>query len=204
MSHNNALVIHYTDAPPHCVDNVSDNYDREKKALEDYSIAGFDWIAICKMFRALDVPVFTFTTMYINFPWYHLLGTVIRLSTMRNAGFISFATIQLLLRLTGNQVGYDPDDYTIEILDTDLYNWEEEQDVVDFLGGKNLTSLIKRLNTVEPIDKILSPISQITEWFQQDTSYRDTVFTSLKDLLDQKFGRILTVDPILGRFFQNS
>jgi hypothetical protein len=200
MSQNNALVIHYTDAPPHCVDNVSDNYDLEKKALEDHSIAGFDWIAICKMFRALAVPVFTFTTMYVKFPWYHLLGTVIRLSTMKNANFISFATIQLLLRLTGNQVDYDPDDYTIEILDTDLCNWKEEQDAADLLCGKDIASLVKRLNTVEPIVKILSPISQITEWFRQDTRYRDTVFASLKDLLDQKFGRILTVDPIIGKF----
>jgi hypothetical protein len=119
--------------PPHCIDNISENYHQERKALKDRSIAGFDWIAICKMFRALQVTVFSFIPMYAKFPWYHLLGTVIRLWTTECASFISVGTIQLLLRLTGNQVICDP---TIETFNINLFNWKDEQDAVNFWMGK--------------------------------------------------------------------
>ena len=58
-----SIVIHYTDAPPHC--ELSDS-DRGNKRGEQERLngkePGYDWVHICRWFARMNVPVYTFLT----------------------------------------------------------------------------------------------------------------------------------------------
>ena len=62
-----SIVIHYTDAPPHCEQSDSDNKNRrgEQERLNGKE-PGYDWVHICRWFARMNVPVYTFLTARSN------------------------------------------------------------------------------------------------------------------------------------------
>ena len=101
-----SIVFHYTDAPPHHSATDSTYIKREQQALRNQQ-PGFDWIAISRQFKALNVPVFTFlgnTSMWGNkatdfktASFYNVLGRVVRLPNTQ-AETITKATIGTLVQ----------------------------------------------------------------------------------------------------------
>jgi len=209
INSHRSIVIHYTDAPPHCEQSKSSgNIKLEREALKNKK-PGFDWIAICKAFIDLNVPVFTFITdacvdmakICMTF-----LGKVIPLKNTSPYS-VTKATIGMLMHILGENFAFNDEFSLIELEDQSKYSFDIIKNET-LAGGFPRITLGHELKYIDKpfkfdlVDNGIKIDDDILQNFTKDEAYKDIVFAVMAEMLTPDCCLSLTYNPILGKLWR--
>lgn len=219
-----ALVIHYTDAPPHHASNAQrgahGHFARERNYLRD-ATPGFDWLAICRAFQARRVPVFTFLPAgnaadFDTASFYTCLaeatdGACVVLPRSSRADAITRATIAVLLRAMSEQPDKQDACFTAQ-----RYADSAAASAVihDASANENSTGLLPHTSLLLPLQvDSLSNAVRALPWLgqnagalparlQSDAAFRNTCFDVFRQLLQPRRVMCLTYNALFGKVWR--
>lgn len=216
-----ALVVHYTDAPPHHAVTGGTNWKRETEALKDTELKG-SWVGMSKRLRELQVPVFTFLPNHScnsATPRFHaLMGTVVALAATTPEA-VTRATVGLLTLLTGSDFEERfTAGMTLRHFDCEL-PWDDmENDGAScgVLPGSKDGSVLGRLKAaivpnytiktapfkVEPVQFLCRDLGLLAKRFKEDVAFQDVVFRALARIFTPTNVSAVTYNPIIGTLWR--
>eukprot|EP00929_Paragymnodinium_shiwhaense_P118191 TRINITY_DN8_c0_g3_i1.p1 TRINITY_DN8_c0_g3~~TRINITY_DN8_c0_g3_i1.p1 ORF type:complete len:983 (-),score=224.07 TRINITY_DN8_c0_g3_i1:822-3770(-) len=196
------LVIHYTDAPPHhkslTGSHAGTNLPKEMEKLKG-ATPGFDWVQICKAFKALGTTVITFLQDSIavnsmSSAFYQMLGPVVLLPRT-DPGTITRSTMGVLLQTMGQPAekrGCIVSTVALENLGDE--NSEDFEKLADGLKRGQ----VKEDYEFPAIDAFKRDLRILTTRFSNSTDFQDLVFSALKDLFVPECVLAITYNSVLG------
>jgi len=205
------LVIHFTDAPPHCKNRYFGAYSRkcgndekEKIMLKQLGYSD-DWITICNKVHEKKLSIVTIYTKnsiynidsFAIMAYYALLGQVIYLSNPSIENITKTTIDVILSQFKGSKITSHT---SYELKYSKPFKNEEE------LGNLDLNLMMLDAYEYYPKHKTFenfSNISQLIKQFKNNQSYRDLVYNVLSDIMNTKEGVFsLSYNPIFGSLWR--
>ena len=230
-SRTKSLVIHYTDAPPHCT--RGDKYSRDIKYPNEIAETealkgkdpGYDWVRICRYFAYRGIPIYTFLaenpmphdrSYRIKRLMIHL-GPVVLMHD-KSSYNVTKATIGMIHHVLGEEFEHDEDfkmlGYKIQgkyvpYLDLTLSSNSHIKNetrqgglVPDNFWGYNYSEWSEKVAFhFRPIG-IKLDVKKILDQFSTDSAYQNMVFEVFDELFTSECCLSMTYNPILGKMWR--
>mmetsp|Transcript_28694 Transcript_28694/g.95261 ORF Transcript_28694/g.95261 Transcript_28694/m.95261 type:complete len:964 (+) Transcript_28694:65-2956(+) len=194
-SHRN-IVVHYTDAPPHHGDpgQGKSNNLQERKALGGKT-PGFDFVEICKAFKAFGTQVITFMPpgTGTDYHWFWaLLGECVVLPNTEPNTITKF-TMGVLLQLMGQE--FEEVNLSKFKRPSDLSTLKDEMQNIHKV-------MVVTPSTLEPHPALQKDLMCLIENFKESTPFQDLVFDALKELFVPEKILAMTYNSVLGALWR--
>ncbi|KDO31876.1 hypothetical protein SPRG_03092 [Saprolegnia parasitica CBS 223.65] len=201
-----AVVLLYTDAPPHHRATASRFQAREAAAIDANPLyqGGADWFTLRDALG--DAHVFTFhkeiPSTVTSGVFYALLGPLIVLDDV-STNTITEASMGLLLQLMGQSFAS-----RVKFAITDVYHKQtthydrtlslpSENDLPDLFSLTTAT----RPFAFEPLPALRQDLDALPDRFRRDETYQGTVYNVLKVLFTPSLVLAVTYNPIVGKLW---
>ena len=220
-----SLVIHYTDAPPHCTRGGMQypNEIDERKALSGKE-PGYDWVHICKYFGINDIPIYTFYTPnpfeeniqtgYITKRMLLHLGRVVLMHDT-SPYMVTKATIGMIHHVLGQEFAYN-DDFTmlgykirgkyVPHLDlthnSDVKNERPDGGFIPYNHWGNSNDWSEKVPFSFPSIGIQLDMNEILKQFSTDKEFQDVVFQVFEELFTPDSCLCLTYNVTFGKLWR--
>ncbi|KAF0684925.1 Aste57867_23169 [Aphanomyces stellatus] len=205
-SSREAVVLIFTDAPPHHAHTGSKHWRKESDAIATtvaYT-AGYDWMGIQRAFRDAAIPVFTFHSV-LDCPlrtahsvlFYEALGPVVLVEDTASTTAITKTTIGLLLQLMHQRFDF-ADEFTCVTC-----AWPYADDCEDALPTVGtVASLTKVPFAVAPLACMQEDLASLPHTFQTNLAYQEMVYRVFGSIFTPDTVLALTYNPVLGKLWR--
>ncbi|OQR88309.1 vWFA domain-containing protein [Achlya hypogyna] len=211
-SHNvDAIVLLFTDAPPHHIATASRFQGAEIAAIgaNPRYTAGHDWFSLQAAFTAANTPVYTFHSRLEDTPrtlasaaFYALLGPLVILDDV-SASVITEATIGLLLQLMDQP--FDNADHfnTTKI----SHNGRVFDNSFSLSSETNLPDLFALMATQSsfafaPLPSMAQDLDVLPALFRDDLTYQAMVYNVFRVIFAPDLVLAVTYNPVLGKLWR--
>jgi len=210
-----SLVFIYTDAPPHHPNTRStpSNIAGERKAIAaKYPKPGFDWVDICKAFRAMELPFFTFLHSNISRDtrlFWQMLGEVVLMpSTSTDA--ITKATIgtinQLMDATDENFVNKHASAFKLSRYrdPIDIQQFKDETHCNGRLPGSSGSCVLEAVDFMQitPLHFLADVLRTLPQKLLRDEAFRDLVFAEFRHIMTVENVMCLSYNAVFGSIWR--
>ncbi|RHY31393.1 hypothetical protein DYB32_003566 [Aphanomyces invadans] len=204
-----ALVLIFTDAPPHHSHTLSRYWRHERDAIQTNPTytAGYDWLSIRRAFQVASIPVFTFhsnldcayrTAQSVLF--YSALGPVVLVEN-ESTTEITKATMGLLLQLMGHKFEFSDLFTCVRVwADCAAFGGDAEDAVFPDVDARlTCTRLPFQFDALPWMDEDVSPLPAL---FETNVEYQRMVYHVFGALVTPTNVLALTYNPILAKLWR--
>eukprot|EP01083_Nonionella_stella_P041325 112037_1 len=218
-----SIVFVYTDAPPHhpSVGSNKDNIRKEKAEIKkkygpSTTCPGFDWIEICKAFRRIELPIYTFIARarpHRTKAFWKLLGEVIEMPNT-NVDTITTATIGCLNQLMDSN---DENFITKYAQNFKVLKHDKQVDLLNDKSIKNETNCQGLLPgsgttlrplcpadfmTLKSLNFMSNVLQNLPKKLLHDTEFRDLVFAEFTSIFTKENVLCLSYNSVFGSIWR--
>ncbi|KAH9126066.1 hypothetical protein AeMF1_003450 [Aphanomyces euteiches] len=202
-----AIVVIFTDAPPHHMHTSSRHLRQEMDAIATNPkyTAGSNWMSIRQAFSAASIPIYTFHSMLDcehrtahSVLFYSALGPVVLIDDV-NTTQITKATMGLLLQLMGQRFEHADNFSSVAVWDAEklLFDCDTKFPPLD-------STLVLRKDAFEfqPLACMQEDLRELPHLFKTNEDYQSMVYSVFHAIFTPENVLALTYNPILAKLWR--